>query len=213
MADVFDLVAKITLDTSKYDSKLDTSSKKFSNFGAKVKTGLATGAKIAGVFAGAAAGAAAAIYKVSTKAATAADHIDKMSQKIGISREAYQELDFICSQSGANVDNLRIGMKTLTNQMGRAASGTGNAADMFNRLGLSIYDSNGNMKSQEQMLWETLDALQGVENQTERATLANTLFGKSGSDLMPLINGARGSIADMISSVQSLSHVRLFATP
>ena len=207
MADVFDLVAKITLDTSKYDSKLDTSSKKFSNFGAKVKTGLATGAKIAGVFAGAAAGAAAAIYKVSTKAATAADHIDKMSQKIGISREAYQELDFICSQSGANVDNLRIGMKTLTNQMGRAASGTGNAADMFNRLGLSIYDSNGNMKSQEQMLWETLDALQGVENQTERATLANTLFGKSGSDLMPLINGARGSIADMRQEAHDLGLV------
>ena len=205
--DLMTLVAKLTLDSSDYDKGLGQAEKSGKGFGGKLSKAFGTVTKAGAALGGAAVAAGTAIAGVAMKSANTSDHIDKMSQKIGLSREAYQELDFICSQSGANVDNLRVGMKTLTNQMGKAAEGTGNAADIFKRLGVSIYDSNGNLKDQETMLYDTLDALQGVENQTERATLANQLFGRSGSDLMPLINGARGSIAGMRDEAHSLGLV------
>lgn len=205
--DVFDLVARLSLDSSEYESGLSKAEKSAGTAGNKFKTAFGTAAKVGAGFSAAVVAGGAALYGMSKKSADTADHIDKMSQKIGISREAYQEFDFIASQSGADVDQLRVGMKTLTNQMGSAVSGTGSAADAFKTLGISVTDSEGNMKSQEDMLWETLDALQGVENQTERAALANQLFGKSGSDLMPLINGARGSIHDMRDEAHELGLV------
>ncbi|WP_251612894.1 phage tail tape measure protein [Senimuribacter intestinalis] len=127
-----------------------------------------------------------------------ADTVDKMSQKIGISRKAYQELDFVTSQCGASITSMKAGMKTLTNNMQSAADGSDAAQEMFDKLGLSIYDSNGNLKSQEKMMWESFSALQGMSNQTEKAALAVDLFGgRVGSDLMPMLNGAAGSIEEM----------------
>lgn len=127
-----------------------------------------------------------------------ADTVDKMSQKIGISRKAYQELDFVTSQCGASITSMKAGMKTLTNNMQSAADGSDTAQEMFDKLGLSIYDSNGKLKSQEKMMWESFSALQGMSNQTEKAALAVDLFGgRVGSDLMPMLNGAAGSIEEM----------------
>ena len=205
--DIFELAATLTLDKSEYDAGLDDAEKSGSGLGDKLKGAFGTAAKAGAGLAAGAGAAGAALYGMATKSAGASDRIDKMSQKIGISREAYQELDFICSQSGADVDKLRVGMKTMTTQMGKAAEGTADSAEMFDKLGLSIYDSHGNLKDQESMLWETLDALQGVENQTERAALAQQLFGKTGGDLMPLINGARGSIEDMRDEAHELGLV------
>lgn len=195
--ELFKLLGTIAINNSDANKAIDNTTDKAGKSESKLLSGVKTAAKWGAAIVGGATAAATGLVKFAEKAASTADHIDKMSQKIGLSREAYQELDFICSQSGADVDNLRIGMKTLTNQMMAAQAGTSSATAIFDQLGISVTDANGTLKSQETMLWECLDALQGVENQSVRAALANKLFGKSGSDLMPLINGARGSIHDM----------------
>ena len=56
----------------------------------------------------------------------------------------------------------------------------------FHRLGLSIGDLKD--KSREEIFAETVKALQNVSDETERAALANDMFGKSGQDLLPLLN-------------------------
>ena len=173
----------------------------------KLATGIKTAAKWGAAIAGATTAAGTAIMATANKAAAAGDNIDKMSQKIGISRQAYQELDFICSQSGTSVDSLQMGIKTLTNQMQSASIGTKSAVAMFEQLGISIYDTNGQLKDQETMMWEAMSALQAVENQTEKAALATDLFGKSGSELMPLLNGAEGSIESMKQQAHELGLV------
>ena len=43
--------------------------------------------------------------------ATALDRVDKLSQKIGLSRVAFQEWDYILGQSGASVEGLQMGLK------------------------------------------------------------------------------------------------------
>ena len=195
--DLFNLAAKLTLDKTEYEEGLNDAEREGESFGAKLGGTFGNVAKAGAVFGGTVVAAGAAIYDMSTSSAAASDRIDKMSQKIGISRSAYQELDFICSQSGTSVDSLRAGMKTLTNQMDSAQSGTGDAADAFAALGLSVVDSNDRLKSQEQMLFETINALQGMDDQTQKAALANKLLGRSGTELMPLLNGEAGSMEAM----------------
>ena len=148
----------------------------------------------AAVAVGAAASAgAAAMYGMAMKSAEATDRIDKMSAKIGVSKQAFQEWDYILGQNGMDVEKLQVGVKTLTQQMDAAAGGSKNAQAMFEQLGLSWQDGTGKLKSQEQMTNEAILALAKMENGTEKARLATELFGKAGIEMMPMLNnGAEG---------------------
>lgn len=161
-----------------------------SNMGKTVATGMA------GIVAGATA-AVAGIYKLATGSAETADEIDKMSQKIGISRTAYQEWDYICSQCGVDVGVFKSGIKTLTTQMDAAANGTESAQQNFAALGLTWEDGNGKLKSQEQMMEEAITALASMEDGTERARIAQELFGKAGLELAPILNSGVDGVEEL----------------
>ena len=144
---------------------------------------------------------------ITGKSAEATDRIDKMSQKIGLSRQGFQEFDFIMSQSGMSVDQLQMGFKTLVTQVDQAAKGTGKGAESFKKLGISVTDVNGNVKDQETIFRESLIALQNMEAGSEKAKLANDLFGRSGAEMMPLLNSASGSIEEMTKQAHDLGLV------
>ena len=125
------------------------------------------------------------------KSAEAADRIDKMSQQLGLSRKAFQEWDYVLSQNGVSIDSMKGGMKTLTNMTDDLRSGTKTATDAFGRLGISMDDIDG--KSQEEVFSMVINSLQGVEDESQRAALANDLLGRSGADLAPLLNAGADS--------------------
>lgn len=126
--------------------------------------------------------------------AAAGDRIDKMSQKIGMSRVSFQEYDYILSQNGGNIQNLEMGYKTLANQIAAARKGTKDSVATFNKLHVSIKTSNGQLKSQEQIFKQSVRAIQNIKNPTEKAILANKLFGRSALSLKPLLNKSADSI-------------------
>lgn len=133
----------------------------------------------------------------SLAAADLADTIDEQSQVVGLSSEAYQEYSYILKQNGMDISAMTGVSKTLTAQMDKVTEGNKTAAANFEKLGLSVYDSNGKLKSQEQMLAESLSAFQKMEDGTEKARLATELFGKQGMSLMPILNAEAGSIDEM----------------
>lgn len=204
---IFKLVGTVFVDTDAANQSLQKTDKQVGNVGASFLNGVKKVGKFAVALGAATAAGAAALYGVSTKAAETTDRIDKMSQKIGISRTAFQELDFITSQCGASVDGLKVGMKTLTNQMQMAEQGSTTATEAFEALGLSWTDNTGKMKDQETMMWEAFSALQACEDQTMKAALASDLFGKAGTELMPMLNGASGSIEEMKQKAHELGLV------
>ncbi len=162
----------------------------------------------AAVAVGAAASAgAAAMYGMATKAAAATDTIDKMSQKIGVSRTAYQELDFVLSQSGTSVDKMQSGMKSLTTAIDGVSTGNKAAIENFQKLGVSAVDANGKLRNQEDVLFDTIAAFQKMEDGTEKARLAQELFGRTGTELMPLLNGQAGSMEEMRKQAHELGLV------
>ena len=164
--------------------------------------GLATAAKVgaAAVTAvTAAAGAmSAAFIKGTSEVAQYGDNIDKMSQKMGISAEAYQEWDFIMQHSGTSMETLKAGMKTLAN-----AVESGN--DAFKRLGISQkYIAK---MSQEELFAKTIEQLQKVENETERTYLAGQLLGKGATELGALLNTSAEDTEAMRKQVHELGGV------
>lgn len=185
----------------------DNASGKTSSFGQKLAAGIGTAAKWGSAIVAGTAAAGTALIGFAQQSASAADTVDKMSQKIGVSREAYQELDFICSQSGTSVNTLQAGMKSLVSAMDGAFSGTASNVEQFEKLGVSVTDADGNLRSSEDVMWEVFDALQSMDNQTEKARLATELFGRSGTELMPLLNGASGSIDEMRQQAHELGLV------
>lgn len=162
--ELFKLFGKIAVENSEANESIDETSEKADSFGNKLKSGVGTVAKWGTAVVGAATTAVGGMVKFAESSASTADNIDKMSQKIGISRGAYQELDFICSQSGTSVDSLQMGVKSLTSAMDGAASGTTSNIEQFKKLGISVTDANGNLRSQEDVMWETLSVLQGMKN-------------------------------------------------
>ncbi len=170
------------------------------NSGENATKAMEVGAKVA---AAAFAGITASITAVSAaavKVSNLTDDIDKMSQRVGMSRQAYQEWDFILSQNGSSIDSMQMGMKTLSQRMNEAIEGAGTGAELFDKLGLSIDSS----MSQEDAFEATVRALQALPEGVEKAALAQELFGRTGQELLPMLNENRGSIDDLRNKAHDL---------
>ena len=121
-----------------------------------------------------------------TDSAAAGDEIDKMSQKIGISAESYQEWDYVLERSGASIDGLQGGMKKLSTVITDAANGSDSANAKLAALGLTVDDLNG--KSQDEQLSIVIGKLQEMESGSERTAAASKLLGSSATDLAAVLN-------------------------
>ena len=183
MAEDGKIIYKVTLDDTGVENEAESKGKKLGN-------ALATGAKAAGgaavAIGTAAAAAGTAIVKATGELSEYGDTIDKMSQKVGMSTDAYQEWDYILKISGTEMASMTTGLKTLTNQLDAAKNGSESAQGMFEALGLSM-DELATM-SREDVFSAVISGFQGMADTTERAALANDLFGKSGQELTPLFN-------------------------
>ena len=164
---------------------------------ASEKAGSEGGAKFGDKFAGAIKGAGVAIGAAMTAVTGAAiatgkafidsandvaaygDQVDKMSQKMGISAQSYQEWDFIMQHAGASIDSLKGSMKTL-------ATSAETGSDAFEKLGIS-QEQIASM-SQEDLFAATISALQNVTDDTERTYLASQLLGRGATELGALFN-------------------------
>lgn len=205
--EIFRLIGSVFVDTEKADESIQKTDEKAGSLGQTLLNGVGTAAKWgAGIVAGATA-AAGALVGVATDAAGAMDAIDKGSAKVGISKQAYQEWSYVLGQNGMDIGKMEVGMKTLVSAMDGAAAGTESAVAKFDALGLSIYDSNGKLKDQETMMSEAIYALANMENGTEKARLATELFGKSGVEMMPMLNGGAEGIADLTQRAHDLGLV------
>jgi hypothetical protein len=130
-----------------------------------------------------------------TETAAAGDAIDKNSQRLGMTNEAYQEWTYILSQNGADISTLTTGMRTLTNQIDALGSGSKTAAASFEKLGLSYEDLS--KLTGEQQFSLVVERLQGISDQTERNAIANDVLGRSYMDLVPLLNQSADSVENL----------------
>ena len=200
MRDFKETLKQVTQGLDNIESELkqagnaaDDNSGKFEKLGGVLK-GVGKVAKVMGTAAVSgitAAGAASVafgkkIWDISNDVAAAGDAIDKTSQKIGISAESYQEWGYVFERSGADVNNLQMGMKTLSGVITDAGNGSSSAAEKLTAVGLSVEDLSG--KSQDQQLSMVISALQDMGTGAERTAAANDLLGRSATDMAAVLN-------------------------
>lgn len=120
-----------------------------------------------------------ALLDATVNASEYGDTVDKMSQKMGMSAEAYQEWSAVMEHSGTSMESLKASMKTLSN----AAE---NQNDAFAMLGITE-EELANL-SQEDLFGRVIEGLQGMEEGTERTYIAGQLLGRGATELGALLN-------------------------
>ena len=126
------------------------------------------------------------------------DTIDKQSQKIGISAKAYQEWDAVLQHSGTSINTMQAAMKKMT-----AAAADG--SDAFGKLGISQEEAMS--MSQEDLFARVIEGLQGMEEGTERAALAQDLLGRGAQEMAALLNTSAEDTQKMKDAVNELGGV------
>ena len=199
---LFDLMAVIRLDKSEYEQGLADAENEAAGFKSKLGSAFGTAGKIgAAAFGAIATGTAAATTAMvagAKKTAAYGDEIDKQSQKMGISAEAYQEWDAILQHSGTSIQALTPSMKTLALQAEKGS-------DAFSKLGISEQEV-ANL-SQEDLFSRVISGLQGMEEGSERTALASELLGRGAIELGALMNTSAEDTEAMRQRVHELGGV------
>lgn len=148
---IFTLMGTILIDNSNANESISKTGKESDGLANKLGTGLKSAAGLAvkgiAVLGTSAVAAGASLLGMANNAAETADRVDKLSAKIGISKTAFQEWDYIMGQNGMDVEKLQVGVKTLVNQMDSAAGGGKAAQEAFQKLGVTWTDGNGKLKA------------------------------------------------------------------
>ena len=191
MADVGVVRYEVQLDDPSTDQNIDKTEKKLSSKlgGIGKKVG---GVAMKGIVVGSAAlatgtvAAGKAMLDMAGDVSKTGDEIDKMSQKIGISAEAYQEWAYVFERSGADISGMQVGMKTLAGVITDAGKGSEGAQEKLAALGLTFEDLSD--MSQEDQFATIVTRLQDMESGAERTAVASDLLGRSATDMAAIFN-------------------------
>lgn len=199
--DLFNLIAKLTLDTSGYDSgvkeadssgrSLASNLERYMEKAKNVLKAVAIGAAIKKV--------ASEVWQLVNAVSAAGDKIDKQSQSLGMSRKAYQEWEYILGQSGASIESMGLVMKTMDAAIKENSDDT---AVALSKLGLTA--AHLQSLAPEQQFEKLVRAFQKMPPSAQKSRYAIMLFGRGAQELMPLLNSSTDSIDELKKRAQEL---------
>ena len=146
---------------------------------------------VAGGFAAVAAAivkAEKALISMTKEAASNADDLLTLASVTGTTTDSVQELNYMADLTDVSFDRIKDSLKETTNKMQEAATGTGDAYEAYKRLKVEITNTDGSLRSAQDVFYDTIDALGEIKNQTEREALAMDLMSESAQELNPLID-------------------------
>lgn len=112
----------------------------------------------------------------------------KGALRSGMAVEEYQRMKYVADQSGVSIESLEGAMGKLNAQTAKAASGGNkNLAGLYQRLGVSMRDGNGEVRSAIDLLPQLADAFQRNKNPAVQARMGVALFGKAWGEMAPLL--------------------------
>lgn len=140
--------------------------------------------------------------------AQAGDSLDKMSARLGISAVKLQEWSFAATHAGAAPEDLEDALKDMSEKIAEVAGGdTGDAAQLFSALGISVKDASGKIRPASDIFEEVADAIQRNEDPALRTKIAMVLMGDSGRKLIPMLSGGAQGLDDMAKQARDLGLV------
>lgn len=170
-------------ELKKKSSTLGQVATKIGEFGSKAE---AAGRALAPV--STAAGAVdLALAGLAYKSGVAADDLNTLSKQTGISTGTLQKYQAAADLVDVSLETMTKSQTKLKKSMYQATNGSKNQAAAFDKLGISVTDSNGELRDSGDVFDEAIIALGKMENPTERDALAMQIFGKNATELNSLI--------------------------
>lgn len=127
----------------------------------------------------------------------AGDATAELAQKTGIAAKDLAGLQLGFRQGGVDGDAFSGSMAKMSKQMVE-----GNKA--FDQLGIKTRDSNGTLRSVKDVLYDTADAFEGMQDGAVKSALAQEIFGKTGAALIPTLSGGSQGLREMAEMADKL---------
>jgi len=181
--------------------KVDGFSKKMKNMGTSVTNAGKSLLPLTGVITAAGAG----LFALAQNTANAGDQIQKMALRTGFSTEALSEYKHAADLSGTSIESLENGVKRMQRSIFDLERGLATQTEAYQAMGLTIEDVQG--LSPEKQFEKITMALAEVDDASKRAALAQQIFGRAGTELLPMLASGADGIAAMRQEAHDLGIV------
>lgn len=185
-----DLVVRLGMDTKKFSGGVTDARNSLAN--------MAAGAKLAG---GIFAGAAAAVVHTVQREMSVMDELGKKAQTFNMTTEAMIGIKHAADLADVSLDGVNVGLRRMMQTIGDAAS-LGAKSKELEFLGLDPKVLSA--MAPEQQMGAIADALSGVADQATRVAIAQKLFGRSGSDLLVMLEGGSAAMREAAADAEYL---------
>jgi|GEM_PF-1676470 len=190
------LMATLGLDSRGFNKGLNDSEGRLKRFSRAVS-------KVGGGLSIVSAGMLAAIRNQ----LNAADELSKSAQRLGVPIEDLSALRHAADMSGVGVSDLDNSLRRLSRNMEDAASGGKKTSALFDQLGISVTSVDGSLRPTSEVMADAADRLSKMPDGARKTALAFELFGRSGTNLIPMLNGGRDSLQAMMQEARDLGLV------
>lgn len=120
----------------------------------------------------------------------AGDEMGKLAARTGIAVQDIAGLQLAFQLGGAESGVFASSMAKLSKQIVE-----GNEA--FKRLGIETRNTDGSIRGVKDILYDTADAFSEMEDGTAKSAMAMEIFGKSGAELIPVLNAGSDGLREM----------------
>lgn len=151
-------------------------------------TSMAADLLVTGIKGLAAAAVTGGVLALAKSAINLADDMRDLSQRTGVSIQALGQFKVAAELSGTSLEGVAKGLNFLNKNMVNAATGSKDAAAAFKTIGVATTDAQGNLRSADKVFLDIADRFATLRDGPEKAALAMKVFGKSGAELIPVLN-------------------------
>lgn len=135
------------------------------------------------------------------------DSLDDLSEKYGIAADKLSAYSYASEVAGTTSEAFASGLGRLSKSLAAAAGGSAEQAAAFNALGVSVKNADGALRGADDVLLDLADRFAGYEDGAGKAALAQEFFGKSGADLIPVLNRGRAGIQELTEEARAFGVV------
>ena len=137
---------------------------------------------------------ATGLSALTLKSALAADDLNTLAKQSGFSTADIQKWQYASDLIDVSIDDI---VKSAAKMKKNMISTSKTTIAAWDQLGIKVKDSNGHLRNSTTVFYETLTALSKVQNETERDTLAMTLFGKSADSLAGIVDDGGAALQEL----------------
>lgn len=137
---------------------------------------------------------ATGLSALTLKSALAADDLNTLAKQSGFSTADIQKWQYASDLIDVSIDDI---VKSAGKMKKNMISTSKTTIAAFDQLGIKVKDGNGQLRNSTTVFYETLTALSKVQNETERDTLAMTIFGKSADSLAGIVDDGGAALQEL----------------